>query len=165
MCPWLKGGILRVAISKRPVLFWNFDEIYKDVFHSDIESAMKVSRDFCVELLFLLDRAAGVERDLDEDAVLCAFHAKIIFVGYQAPPRMFGDHLEPIILWNFQDLHHRLVDNVPDLSAIFLWLSLDEIDSHERHLIFPRLEAPAVCAFRLNFLDERVHATRAALIP
>ncbi|GLI94406.1 hypothetical protein LMG27198_33980 [Methylocystis echinoides] len=135
---------MRVAISKRPVLLWNFDEIYEDVFHSDTESAMKASRDLCVELLFLFDRAAGVERDLDKDAVLRAFHAKLIFVSYQAAPRMFRDHLEPIILWNFQDLHHRLVDNIPDPSAIFLWLSLDEIDSHERHLIFPCLEAPAL---------------------
>ena len=80
-----------------------------------------------------LDRAASVERDLDDDDVVAAFDAKIGPIDDEVAVRMLGDDLEAIIGGHVHRGDHGVIDDVANGAAIMLRLAAGEIDSDERH--------------------------------
>lgn len=90
-----------------------------------LHSLMEPVRKFLIETLLPLYRSSRVERDLKEDATVGAMNAQIVTIERQGALTMFGNHLEAITLGNVKNIYEGLVDNFPDLSAIFLRFSFD----------------------------------------
>jgi hypothetical protein len=49
------------------------------------------------------------------------------------------DHLEAVVLWRFENVDRRLIDDIADSPSVFLWLTSDQIDACEWHSIAPVL--------------------------
>ena len=92
---------------------------------------MEAVRKFFIETLLQLHRSSCVERDLKEDTVIGAMDAEIVTIKRQGALATFGNHLEAITLGNVKNIHQGLVDNFPDLNAIFLRFSFDEVDPNK----------------------------------
>src|SRR5271156_2532035 len=94
---------------------------------------MEAVRKFFIETFLQLYRSSCIERDLKKDTVVGAMDAEIVTIKRQVALLMFGNHLEAITLGNGKNIHKGLVDNFPDLSAIFLRFSFDEVDPNNWH--------------------------------
>jgi hypothetical protein len=60
--------VLRLTVAVRPVLFWHFNQIYKDILSPQLYTLVQTVCESPVEALFQLNRAATVQCDLQENA-------------------------------------------------------------------------------------------------
>lgn len=93
---------------------------------------MELGDDRLVEVALLL-RGGDVEEDeLDEDDVLGPVDAEVVGVGNEVLGLVFVDDLEAV-LGDAEVDAHLLVDDVGDGALVFGGLSLEKVDSCERH--------------------------------
>src|SRR5258708_9618165 len=62
--------VLCVTVAIRPVLFWHFNQIYTNILSSKLYTLVQTVCEGPVEALFQLNRAAAVQCDLQENAVV-----------------------------------------------------------------------------------------------
>src|ERR1700722_14756735 len=91
-------NVLRFAVAEGPILLADLDQIDQYIFSAQLQFLVKPVRDGFVEALLGLDRAAGIQGDLHEDAIVRALDAQIGAVELQARLSMLGDHLESVVL-------------------------------------------------------------------
>jgi len=71
-----RSGVLRNALAEPPVFFWYFDQIDDDIIRTSIQPVLKIIGDTFVESLLELDRAPGIQRDLNEDDIFATVSAR-----------------------------------------------------------------------------------------
>ena len=85
-------------------------------------------------------------------------HAEVISIKDQLIFRMLRKNLKAIILRDVEDIEQRLIDDLADLCAIFLWLTFEHIDPNKRHFFLLRrwqtvpLTLSAVPSLRLDIV-------------
>jgi hypothetical protein len=124
---------LRDAVAEGPVFLGYFDEVDDDVFAAQFEPFVQSVGDGFVEGFLELDGAAGVERDLDDDAVGRARDVEISRVGDEVLRGVLGDDLKAVVLGDIQGGAHGVVDDVTDGAAVVGGFSFNEIDAGEGH--------------------------------
>src|SRR2546430_9449455 len=87
-----------------------------------------------VKGLFLVNSSTDVECQLNKNAILCAPNAQIIFVGDEIANWILGNDLETVVLRCIQNADHHFIDDVTYGTTICGGLSLDHVDSTERHI-------------------------------
>src|ERR1700728_2882718 len=112
-------AVLGFAVAERPILFADFDQIDQDVFPAKLQFLMEAIRYRLVKALLGLERAAGVEGDLQKDAVVRPLDVQVRAVELQTRPVMFGDHCKAIVLGDAERIHHRAVHDLSDSLAVF----------------------------------------------
>src|SRR5690242_17992054 len=98
-------GVGSHAIAKGPVLLRYLDEVDDHVLTAQAQPLVQTVGDGLVEALLLLDRAARIQRELDEDAVFGARNAEIVLVSNMVLGRVLADDLETVIQRRVQDVH------------------------------------------------------------
>ena len=61
--------VLGNALAERPVFFWYFNQVDDDIVRTPVQLVLKIIGDTFVERLLELDRAPGIQRDLNEDDI------------------------------------------------------------------------------------------------
>src|SRR4051812_33157551 len=82
-----------------------------------------------VEVALLLDGAAALQRELDEDVALVALASHEVGIEAQIDGLVLGDDLEAVVVGDVDRLGHRLVDGVSDRGAFLGRAALHEIDA------------------------------------
>jgi hypothetical protein len=82
-----------------------------------------------VEALLHVNGAAAVQSNLQKNAVVRSMDSEVIPVELQAIFGMLGDDLEAVVFGDIQHIHHRLVDDLTNLCAVFRRPALQQVDS------------------------------------
>src|ERR1700756_4048125 len=126
------GCVLRLAIAEGPVLLLDLDKTDEDVFLAHARRLRESICDRLVELLLLLDGAAFVPGDLDDDEIIGAGDAEIVRGVLEIVGIVLIDDLEAVV-HGPADAEHRVIDGAADLLAIGRILALAKVDTNEWH--------------------------------
>src|SRR5258708_27113974 len=110
--------ILGFSVAEGPILFLNFHQVDQDVFSAKFQFLIKPIRHSRIKALLGLERAAGVQRDLQENAVVRALDAQVGAVELQTRSVMFGDHLKSVVLGDAERIGHCAIHDLSNLLAI-----------------------------------------------
>jgi len=86
----LLWGVLHIAVSERPILRQNINQIDKDVLLAHAGLGVEVVSDLPVKCLLHFGAAPGVPRNLDEDNVIGVIDAKVSLPRETPAPQRRG---------------------------------------------------------------------------
>jgi len=119
-------------VTKRPILFWDFDETDEDIFPPNLDGFVQSVRDSLIEAFLELKAVSTPECDLNKDAVIGSVDPKIVAVKWHLLHRMLREDLEPIVLRDIENIQQRVAYNVSDRSLILERLPDDHINPNQK---------------------------------
>ncbi|MCU1321286.1 MAG: hypothetical protein JWM43_935 [Acidobacteriaceae bacterium] len=125
-------NVIHPIVTKRPILFWDFDETHEDIFSPNLDGFVQSVRDSLIEAFLELKAVSTPECDLNKDAVIGSVDPKIVAVKRHLLHRMLREDLEPIVLRDIEDIQQRVAYNVSDRSLILERLPDDHINPNQK---------------------------------
>jgi hypothetical protein len=123
------GGVLRLTIAERPILFLYFHEIDEDVFAAQVQSLVQTVGDSLVEGSLHVERPSLIQNHLNQYCVLGSLDSQIGRVDDQVGWRVLGDDLKSIVLRHIQDADHRVINDFANGASILGRLPCDQINA------------------------------------
>src|SRR5947199_909026 len=121
--------VLRFAVAERPVFLEHLHQVDHDVFFADARLLVEEFGHARIEGPLHLDRAASVQRDLNDDDVVGALDVEVRGVVDEMSRVMLGDDLKAIKRRDVKGLDHRLVNGVADGGVIVGRLAFAQRDA------------------------------------
>lgn len=112
--------VLRLAVTKGPILLRDFNEVDEHIFHANLDSFVETVRQRFVEALLQLSGTAAIQCDLKADAIVRPVDAEILSIERQTRLRVFRDDLKSVMFRNIENIHQGLVKDVADSSTVLL---------------------------------------------
>src|SRR6266702_1332734 len=127
-------NVLRHAVSKRPILFLHFDQVDEHIFAPQFQPFMQAIGNGLVEALLCFRSPSRVQRDLDEDAIVCTLDSQVLRVVDQAGLLVFRDDLKLILLRHVQCFNHCAIHDLSHARPVICSFSLYKINSNQWHV-------------------------------